>query len=70
MVGLLDVDEAGRTRLVRELSPVAVGLSDLSGQFGGAPLESVEDDLLSSFDSWSSRGFGPAGPGPSGRAEG
>ena len=70
MVGLLDVDEAGRARLVQELCSVAVGLSDLAGQPGGAPIDSVRDALVSSFDSWSSHGFGSGGPGPSGRAEG
>ncbi len=70
MVGLLDVDETGHARLVRELCSVAIGLSDLTDEPGGAPLESVRDDLLSSFDSWSSRGFGSAGPGTSGWAGG
>jgi lipoate-protein ligase A len=70
MVRLLDVDDPGRARLVRELSSVAVGISDLGSQPGGARLGSIRNDLLSTFDSWPDRGFTQGGPGTPGRAGG
>jgi lipoate---protein ligase len=71
LVRLLNVDEPGRVRLVRELSSVAVGLLDAGGTPGGASLVSIRDDLLSSFDSWpGSDWFGSSGPGTPGRAGG
>jgi lipoate-protein ligase A len=70
MVRLLNVEEPGRVRLVRELSSMAVGLSALADGPGGALLGIVRDGLLASFDSWPSHGFGPGGPGASGRIGG
>ena len=65
-VRLLDVDEPGRARLVRELGSVAVGLSDLDATPVGPLLGRLRDDLLSTFVSWPDHGFGfghRAGPG-------
>ncbi len=72
-VRLLDVDEPGRARLVRELGSVAVGLSDLGATPDGPPLARLRDDLLSTFVSWPDVGFGsgaPGAPGTPGRAGG
>ncbi len=55
LVQLLDVDEPGRARLVRELGPVAVGLAELGRDRRGQVLGSVREDLLSAFDAWPDR---------------
>ncbi len=69
-IRLLDVDEPGRARLVRELASAAVGLSVLGATPGGPPLGRVRDDLLSTFVSWPDHGFGPGAPGTPGSAGG
>jgi lipoate-protein ligase A len=70
LVRLLDIDEPGRARLLRELAPVAVGLAALGDRSSPASLGSIRDDLLSSIDSWPDTGFGSSGPGAPGRAGG